>query len=112
MAQFDVFRNVNPRTSTDMPFLFDVQSDLLDGLATRVVIPLISAERAGRTAEHLNPRFAIEGRSVIPSTAELAGIPSRTLGAKVGSLQEQRDKIVAHSISCSRESDVTYTHSG
>lgn len=94
MAQFDVYRNTDPRTSADTPFVVDVQSDLLDGLATRVVIPLIAAEHAGKAAKHLNPQFTIEGRFVVMSTAELAGIPMRALGTKVGSLQEQRDEIV------------------
>lgn len=29
MAQFDVFRNLNPATAAGIPFLFDVQSGLL-----------------------------------------------------------------------------------
>ena len=37
MTQFTLHRNPNPRTHTDIPFLLDVQSDLLSVLATRVV---------------------------------------------------------------------------
>ena len=40
MAQFDVYRNPNPATRARIPYLLDVQSDLLEPLATRVVVPL------------------------------------------------------------------------
>ena len=40
MAQFDVYRNANPATRTRVPYLLDLQSDLLDPLGTRVVVPL------------------------------------------------------------------------
>jgi toxin CcdB len=40
MGQFAVYRNKNPHTKSTFPFLVDVQSDLLESLQTRVVIPL------------------------------------------------------------------------
>jgi toxin CcdB len=40
VAQFAVYRNKSPRSKSTYPFLVDVQSDLLDELQTRVVIPL------------------------------------------------------------------------
>jgi len=40
MAQFDVYRNAHPATRARVPYLLDVQSDLLETLATRVVVPL------------------------------------------------------------------------
>ena len=47
MAQFSVHRNKNPRTRAEIPFLLDVQSDLLDHLDTRVVAPLAKARSFG-----------------------------------------------------------------
>ena len=41
MARFDVYANPGAH-ATITPFLLDVQSDLLDGLDTRMVIPLRS----------------------------------------------------------------------
>ncbi len=38
MAQFTVCRNKNPQTSSAVPFLLDIQNDLLDDLETRVVV--------------------------------------------------------------------------
>ncbi|MDO9063805.1 MAG: CcdB family protein [Sulfuricella sp.] len=95
MAQFDVCRNTNPAPSRDIPYLLEVQSDLLDVLATRVVVPLVLATEMGKTAKTLNPQFEIEGVSVVMSTPEIAGVPCRVLGEKVASLQQQRKEIIA-----------------
>ena len=65
MAQFDVYRNPNPATRARIPYLVDVQSELLAPLATRVVVPLCKpVVLKGRLAERLNPVFQIEGRKV------------------------------------------------
>ncbi len=95
MAQFDVYLNPNPDTRKSIPYLLDVQADLLDTLATRVVAPLILAEEMGLAAKYLNPQFKIKGVAVVMSTAELAGIPNRLLGDKVASLKSKRDEIIA-----------------
>ena len=95
MAQFDVYLNPNPNTRKAIPYLLDVQADLLNTLATRVVSPLVLAEEMGLPAKQLNPQFKVKGVSVIMSTAELAGIPTRALGDKVASLKDKRDEIIA-----------------
>lgn len=95
MAQFDVCRNANPASSRDIPYLLEVQSDLLDVLATRVVVPLVLATEMGRAAKTLNPQFEIEGVAVIMSTPEIAGVPRRVLGDKIASLQHRREEIIA-----------------
>lgn len=53
MAQFDVYINPNTATRKVIPYLLDVQADLLDTLTTRVVVPLIKAEEMGLAAKHL-----------------------------------------------------------
>jgi toxin CcdB len=95
MAQFDVYDNPNPATAKTVPFLLEVQSDLLEELSTRVVVPLVSAEAMGQPARHLNPLFEINDRPVVMSIAELAGISRRHLGAKVTSLAGLRQEIMA-----------------
>jgi len=94
MAQFDVYRNPNAATRKLIPYLLDVQADLLDTLATRVVVPLILAEEMGLAAKHLNPQFKIKGVAVVMSSAELAGVPNRSLGDKVATLKNKRDEII------------------
>lgn len=95
MAQFDVYLNPNAATRKIIPYLLDVQADLLDTLATRVVVPLVSAGEMGTAARHLNPRFKVKGAAVVMSTAELAGVSNRSLGDKVVSLRSKRDEIIA-----------------
>ena len=94
MAQFDVYLNPNPDTRKIIPYLLDIQTDLLDTLATRVVAPLVLAEEMGQAAKQLNPKFKIKGTAVVMSTAELAGIANRSLGDKVASLKNKRDEII------------------
>jgi toxin CcdB len=95
MAQFDVYLNPNADTNNAIPFLLDVQAELLDRLATRVVVPLVVAEEMPMPAKQLNPQFKIKGIAVVMSTAELAGVPNRSLGDKVVSLKNKRDEIIA-----------------
>jgi toxin CcdB len=96
MAQFDVYLNPSPATRTRIPYLLDVQSDLLELLATRVVVPLCKPDvLAGRPAERLNAAFEIEGRRVCMLTPQLAGVPRKVLGDRVANLAQERHAIIA-----------------
>lgn len=95
MAQFDVYTNPNPATKRPIPFLLDIQNDLLNNLTTRVVIPLYTASAMGKPAKYLNPQFSIKQTTVIMSTVELAGVSLNSLGDKVGTLKEHRNEIIA-----------------
>ncbi len=95
MAQFDVYENPNPASQKTIPFLLDVQTDLLDNLATRVVVPLVASAAIPKPGRHLNPAFSIGETGVIMSTAEIAGVSIKSLGKRVCSIKEYRDKIVA-----------------
>jgi len=92
MAQFDVYENINPRTKEDIPFLLDIQNDILKDLSTRVVVPLVLNMQP---ANILNPEFKIDGLSVTMSTAELAGISISNLGLTICSVEEKRDEIIS-----------------
>jgi toxin CcdB len=94
MAQFDVYRNPDPATANFTPYLLNIQADLLDHLATRVVIPLLTHD-ALKPAARLNPLFEIEGKSYILATASLAAIRSQDLGDFVTSFSTYRDDIIA-----------------
>lgn len=96
MAQFDVYRNADPASKSRIPLLLDVQADLLDGLATRIVIPLCRPEFVGRKpVERLNPELEFEGRKLVLLTQELAGVPRKALGQRVGNLSGERREIIA-----------------
>jgi toxin CcdB len=95
MAQFDVYENPNPTSSKSTPFLLDVQTDLLDNLATRVVVPLVAPAAMPKPGRHLNPAFRIGKTMFLMSTAEIAGVSVKSLGRKVCSIKEYRNEIVA-----------------
>jgi toxin CcdB len=96
MAQFTVCRNKNPQTRSTVPFLLDVQNDLLNDLETRVVVPLspISVMQ-GRALRTLMPILEIEGESFVMLTPQMAGIPKSELGAPVTQVERYRFEIIA-----------------
>ena len=91
MAQFDVYENLNENTKRSIPFLLDIQNDVLKNLSTRVVIPLVISNQS---INFLNPKFTIDEIEVILSADELASIPMEILGSKICSLKEKREEII------------------
>ena len=92
MARFDVFRNA--ARTRDVPYLLDVQADLLGHLRTRVVVPLPPLAAFGTPLRRLNPVFEIEGGPHVMATSELVTVDRGMLGALVGSLGEHHFAIV------------------
>lgn len=45
MAQFSVDHNKNTQSKKIYPYLLEIQSNLLQGLATTVVVPLVKFEK-------------------------------------------------------------------
>ncbi len=88
MARFDVYAGVGASGT----YVVDVQAPLLDGLATRVVIPLLPRETTPAVRE-LNPVVEIGDRSFVLMTQELAAIPRSLLRQPVASLTHRRDDI-------------------
>ena len=96
MAQFTVCRNKNPQTRSAVPFLLDIQNDLLDGLETRVVVPLRPlSTMKGQTVRGLMPVLEVEGERFVMLTPELAGIPKSELGEPVVQVEQHRFDIIA-----------------
>ncbi len=92
MAQFDVYKNLNHKTNEEVPFLLDIQNDILKNLQTRVVVPLVLNMKP---AKILNPQFKINNLTLTMSTAELAGISKENLGSTVCSVEDRRDEIIS-----------------
>ena len=89
MAQFDVYR-----TKTKM-LIIDCQSDFLDHLDTRFVVPLVLANTTPPPMPRLNPVFEITGESYIMATQYAASFAKRELGHPVVNLDQERDRILA-----------------
>lgn len=96
MAQFTVCRNKNPQTRSAVPFLLDVQNELLDDLETRVVVPLCPiSSMKGKALRTLMPVLDIEGDHFVMLTPQMAGIPKSELGAPVVRVEHYRFEIIA-----------------
>lgn len=96
MPQFTVYLNRDSRSKGEIPFLLDVQSDLLSELRTRVVIPLyLKSSLSGKLMTKLSPEVQVEGKKLVLMTPQLAGISVKDLGEPVGSLAEHRGEIIA-----------------
>jgi toxin CcdB len=91
MAQFDVYKNPNKATNLQVPYLLDIQHDILQNINTRVVVPLILNIES---IKNLNPEFKINNQIYMMSTAEMATIPTTLLGDKVANLESQRSEIL------------------
>ena len=92
MAQFDVHR------LRDSPQLVvDCQSDLLDHIETRFVVPLIPPEEAPPPVRRLNPLFEVEGKELMLLTQSAGAILRDRLGPPVTSLAH-RDREVMNAL--------------
>lgn len=95
MGQFDVYRNGSRRSARTVPYLLDLQADLLAASRRRVVAPLVVSSIITETFKRLTPTFEIEGVEVIMSTLEIASVPNETLQEQIASLKDRRDDIMA-----------------
>jgi len=95
MTAYSVFENPNPRTRAAVPFLLDVQSELLSTLGTRVVVPLYRPAAADVHAmSRLTPVVQFQGQPLVAMVPELAGIARRELGPVAGDLASARAEIL------------------
>jgi toxin CcdB len=92
MAQFDVYKNINENSKKNIPYLLDIQNDILKDLTSRVVVPLVVNNKGMKI---LNPEFEIEDKKVIMSTSELASISLDNIGEKVCTLKDNREDIIS-----------------
>lgn len=87
MAAYQVYENPNLDTKGAIPFLLDVQSELLSTLGTRLVVPLYQEGAVGvRPLSRLTPVVGFEGRIFVAMVPEMAGVPKRALGRIRGDL--------------------------
>lgn len=83
MATFDLYR------SKDGTVLLDCQSDLLDHLNTRFVVPMAFPDDAVQVDRWLNPVLNVHGDEMLMLTHFAAPIPVNQLGVRIGSVVEQ-----------------------
>jgi len=92
--QFDVVDNPDPIEADHRPFLVVLQSDLVSGLTSTVVAPLVPRDQM-KGAQRMNPIMTIDGREYWLATHELFAVDQRLLRGAVTTLADQRDAIIA-----------------
>ena len=96
MPQFSVYANSSAASRERVPYLLDVQSDLLGSLATSIVVPLCPAHGFGAgLISTLMPVLTVGDQDYVMLTPELTGIARRELGPEAASLWEWRHRITA-----------------
>jgi toxin CcdB len=87
MPQFAVYMNRNLRSADFFPLLVDVQSELLQDLETRVVIPLArAASFSSFPLRYVMPTVELEGKAYLLMTPQLTGLSRVALGPMRGTL--------------------------
>ncbi len=94
MAQFDV--HAAPAADADYaPYLVELQSDLVSGLDTAIVAPLVRRADAGPIVHHLNPVIRFGDDELVLRIGELVSLPRTVLGRKVGSIKSDHEALMA-----------------
>ena len=96
MARFDVYANPGAHADTT-PYLLDVQSNLLDGLVSRMVIPLRSLDHFPKVKlpTRLTPVLSILGKEYLLETPKMGAVPQRILKDGVASPGDDQARVTA-----------------
>jgi toxin CcdB len=94
MARFDVYPNPGTHANTT-PYLLDVQSDLLNDLDSRMVIPMRSLNHFAQVKlpTQLTPVLQVNGQDYLLETPKMGAVPQRVLKNSVASLAKAQDQI-------------------
>ncbi|WP_193315556.1 CcdB family protein [Janthinobacterium aquaticum] len=94
MARFDVYRNPGRNRDT-IPYLLEVQSNVISGLASRLVIPLrtLHGFDALSLPTDLFPLIEFDSIEHFLDTPQMAAIPAAELKTRIGTLQSRQADI-------------------
>jgi len=94
MARFDLYRNPGRNTET-IPYLMEVQSNVISALATRIVVPLRTFGGLSKLAlpADLFPIIAVDGVEHFLDTPQMGAIALSELKIKAGSARQYQGDI-------------------
>lgn len=95
MAQYDVFVNPSRSAADGIPYVVVVQCDLLDALATRLVMPLAVIDAATRVPTALCPAVTVRGVRLHALAHFVAPLPAKDLRRPVDNLASQASALVS-----------------
>ena len=90
MAQFDVYVI---HGSQDL--LLDVQANVLHGLSSRVIVPLVAKTPFFAPAPRLNPEFRVNDEVYVMITHLMTSVPASQLNRPIANLASKHDQISA-----------------
>jgi len=95
MSQYTLYRNENKSSKNAYPYFVNVQSDLLDELNSRLVIPLSSHKKLKQTnVNKLCPIIDIEEGCFVLLTHQMTTVPNSILKKEITSLEDYRYDIL------------------
>ena len=95
MAQFDVYANPSRHSRESVPFVVDLQSNLLSALQSRLVLPLAHPEfMRAQGPKALCPQVEVKGTIVHALPHLAAAVSPRVLGRPVASLAHDASVLV------------------
>jgi toxin CcdB len=96
MPQFDIYSNPNKKSRSAYPFIIDIQSNLIDDLATRIVAPLALYNKfTGEELKKLTPRVSYQEQELLILIPQITSVPANLLKEPIGTLVHLRDEIIA-----------------
>lgn len=95
MAQYDVFENPSSSAAAGIPFVVVIQSDLLEALPTRLVMPLAMLDFAGKVPTALCPVIAVKGQRLHALAHYAAPLPAKALRRPVDNVATQSSALVS-----------------
>lgn len=94
--QYHVHQNRDTASNKIYPLVLEVQSALLQDLATRVVLPMRKLkDYPAKLITKLNPIVGIEGVDYIVLAQQISVMPSKFIGTSLMDLTQQQHSIVS-----------------
>ena len=95
MAQFDIYENPSKKSRTAYPFIIDMQNNIVDDLASRIVAPLaLFSKFKEQEIKKLTPRVRYKGQEFLILIPQITSMPAKLLKDPIGSLSHLRDEII------------------
>ena len=95
MAQFDLYANPSKHQRADIPWVVDVQSDLLSSLPTRLLIPLAQRRHMPSTMPRaLCPALEWAGDELVALAHMAAPFRLKDLGKPKGNLRVEAAALI------------------
>jgi len=96
MPQFDIYANPNKKSRSAYPFIIDIQSNLIDDLATRIVAPLaLYTKFKDEELKKLTLRVSYQEQELVILIPQITSMPANLLKEPIGTLVHLRDEIIA-----------------